>query len=111
MPDVASTDRTQDHNGLRDDEGDIRRAFVEEVSKAIADHNAERMLELAGHLHEADLGALLADQDSYFYVCGLKSMEEGVLLALRDVAQQAGLSWEVLGTALKLQGRLHLETY
>ena len=59
----------------------------------------------------ADLGALLADQDSYFYVCGLKSMEEGVLLALRDVAQQAGLSWEVLGTALKLQGRLHLETY
>ena len=38
-------------------------------------------------------------------------MEEGVLLALRDVAQQAGLSWEVLGTALKLQGRLHLETY
>ena len=63
MPDVASTDRTQDHNGLRDDEGDIRRAFVEEVSKAIADHNAERMLELAGHLHEADLGALLEALD------------------------------------------------
>ena len=59
----------------------------------------------------ADLGALLADPDSYFFVCGLKSMEEGVLLALRDVAQQAGLSWEVLGMALKMQGRLHLETY
>ncbi len=59
----------------------------------------------------SDLGLLLADPDSYFYVCGLKSMEEGVLLALRDVAQQAGLSWEVLGAALKAQGRLHLETY
>ena len=59
----------------------------------------------------ADLGALLKDPNTYFYVCGLKSMEEGVVLALRDVAQQAGLSWEVVGAALKQQGRLHLETY
>ena len=59
----------------------------------------------------ADLGVLLADPDSYFYVCGLKSMEEGVLLALRDVAQQAGLSWDSVGAALQAQGRLHLETY
>ena len=36
----------------------------------------------------ADLGALLQEPDSYFFVCGLKSMAEGVLLALRDVAQQ-----------------------
>jgi len=59
----------------------------------------------------ADLAALLADEDSYFYVCGLKSMEEGVLLALRDIAEQAGLRWETLGEALKRDGRLHLETY
>ncbi len=59
----------------------------------------------------ADLAALLADPDTCFYVCGLKSMEEGVLLALHDVAQQAGLSWETLGATLKAQGRLHLETY
>ena len=59
----------------------------------------------------ADLAALLADPDSYFYVCGLKSMEEGVLLALRDVAQQSGLAWDALAAALKRQGRLHLETY
>ena len=58
-----------------------------------------------------DLAALLADPDSYFYVCGLKSMEDGVLLALRDVAQQAGLSWDSVGAALTVQGRLHLETY
>jgi len=33
------------------------------------------------------------------------------VLALRDVAQQAGLDWETVGAALKKQGRLHLETY
>ena len=59
----------------------------------------------------ADLGPLLKDPSSYFYVCGLKSMEEGVVLALRDVAQQSGLAWETIGTALKKEGRLHLETY
>ena len=59
----------------------------------------------------ADLGALLNDPNTYFYVCGLKSMEEGVVLALQDVAQQSGLSWDTLGAALKAEGRLHLETY
>ena len=59
----------------------------------------------------ADLGALLADANTCWYVCGLKSMEEGVLLALRDVAAQAGLAWDSLATTLKHEGRLHLETY
>jgi benzoyl-CoA 2,3-epoxidase subunit A len=59
----------------------------------------------------ADLAALLADPNAFFYVCGLKAMEEGVALALRDVAQQAGLSWDAIGAALKSEGRLHLETY
>ena len=59
----------------------------------------------------ADLGALLADPDTFFYVCGLKIMEECVVLALRDVAQQAGLSWDAFGAQLKREGRLHLETY
>jgi len=59
----------------------------------------------------ADLALLLADPNTYFYVCGLKSMEEGVVLALRDIAQQAGLDWERLGAELKREGRLHLETY
>jgi len=59
----------------------------------------------------ADLVALLKDGNSHFYVCGLKSMEEGVVLALRDVAQQSGLDWATVGAALKREGRLHLETY
>ncbi len=59
----------------------------------------------------ADLAELLRDPNTYLYICGLKSMEEGVVLALRDVAQQTGLSWETLGAALQREGRLHLETY
>jgi benzoyl-CoA 2,3-dioxygenase component A len=59
----------------------------------------------------ADLAALLQDPATFIYVCGLKSMEEGVVLALRDVAADAGLSWDALGAALQREGRLHLETY
>jgi benzoyl-CoA 2,3-dioxygenase component A len=59
----------------------------------------------------ADLVPLLKDPNTCFYVCGLKSMEEGVVLALRDVATHAGLSWDTVGAALKKEGRLHLETY
>ncbi len=59
----------------------------------------------------ADLALLLADANAHFYVCGLKAMEEGVVLALRDVAQGAGLDWDSVGAALQREGRLHLETY
>jgi benzoyl-CoA 2,3-epoxidase subunit A len=59
----------------------------------------------------ADLAPLLKEPNTYFYVCGLKSMEEGVVLALRDVAEGAGLDWQTIGASLKREGRLHLETY
>lgn len=59
----------------------------------------------------ADVAQLLADPDTHFYVCGLKAMEDGVVLALRDVAEQADLPWADTAAALKAQGRLHLETY
>ena len=59
----------------------------------------------------ADLVPLLKDANTFFYVCGLKSMEEGVVLALRDIATAAGLDWAALGAALQREGRLHLETY
>jgi benzoyl-CoA 2,3-epoxidase subunit A len=58
-----------------------------------------------------DVAALLSDANTYIYVCGLKSMEEGVVQALREVATNAGMSWDTLGTNLKNEGRLHLETY
>ena len=59
----------------------------------------------------ADLVPLLQDPNACFYVCGLKAMEEGVVLALRDIASSAGLNWDSIGAALKRDGRLHLETY
>ena len=59
----------------------------------------------------ADLAALLKDPNTCFYVCGLKSMEEGVVLALRDIANDAGIGWDAIAPVLKREGRLHLETY
>jgi len=59
----------------------------------------------------ADLASLLKDSNTHFYVCGLKSMEEGVVMALRDIANDAGIGWEQIAPVLKREGRLHLETY
>jgi len=59
----------------------------------------------------ADLAPLLADPDAHFHGCGLEAMEEGVVLALRDIAHDAGLDRDRVGAAMKQQGRLHLETY
>jgi benzoyl-CoA 2,3-epoxidase subunit A len=58
-----------------------------------------------------DLAALLQDPNAYFYVCGLKAMEEGVVQALQYISEGAGLKWDNMGQQLKQQGRLHLETY
>ena len=64
------------------------------------------------HERAVDLVPLLSDANSHFYVCGLKAMEEGVVLALRDVAIDAGLDWDgAIGPSFKREGRLHLETY
>jgi benzoyl-CoA 2,3-dioxygenase component A len=59
----------------------------------------------------SQLASLLQDAQSHFYVCGLKSMEEGVLQAMRDIALGAGLDWASVAQDLKQQGRLQLETY
>jgi benzoyl-CoA 2,3-dioxygenase component A len=84
---------------------DINFAFSREAGKP------RRYVQDVMRERAADLGALLTDADSFFYVCGLKAMEDGVVLALRDVALQSGLDWERIAAALKAQGRLHLETY
>ncbi|MEO7338997.1 MAG: benzoyl-CoA 2,3-epoxidase subunit BoxA [Caldimonas sp.] len=63
------------------------------------------------HERAVDLVPLIADPNTHFYVCGLKAMEEGVLLALREVTVAAKLDWDAIAAALKREGRLHLETY
>ena len=59
----------------------------------------------------ADLVPLLQDRNTFFYVCGVKGMEEGAVMALRDAAMRAGMGWNALSASLKEQGRLHIETY
>jgi benzoyl-CoA 2,3-epoxidase subunit A len=59
----------------------------------------------------SDLLPLLQDPNAYFYVCGLKAMEDGVLSAMRDIITNAGLDWEIVGQRMKQERRLHLETY
>ena len=58
-----------------------------------------------------ELATLLQDPQTHFYVCGLKSMEEGVLQAMHDIAVAAGLDWASIVAGLKQEGRLQLETY
>lgn len=57
------------------------------------------------------LAPLLADHNTYIYVCGLKAMEEGVDSALDDVAQSIGLDWQRVRDAMRENGRYHVETY
>jgi len=92
-------------NKLPKDFIDIEFAFSREAGKT------KRYVQDAMRDRAADIAALLKDGNTCFYVCGLKSMEEGVVMALRDIAQSAGLDWEAIGADLKKQGRLHLETY
>jgi benzoyl-CoA 2,3-epoxidase subunit A len=58
-----------------------------------------------------DLAPLLADPDSFFYISGLRGMEEGVVQALQEIALKAGFHWKNLEKVLKRGNRLHLETY
>ena len=92
-------------NNLPKDFIDIEFAFSREAGKP------KRYVQDAMRDRAADIAALLKDPNTFFYVCGLKSMEEGVVMALRDIAQGAGQDWDAIGAALKQQGRLHLETY
>ena len=92
-------------NRLPKDFIDIEFAFSREVGKS------KRYVQDAMRDRAADLAALLKNDNTYFYVCGLKSMEEGVVMALREIAQAAGLNWESTAANLRDKGRLHLETY
>lgn len=71
----------------------------------------KRYVQDAMRERSAILASLLKDGNTHFYVCGLKSMEEGVVMALRDIANDVGIGWDQIAPVLKREGRLHLETY
>ena len=58
-----------------------------------------------------DLAALLRKGSTHLYVCGLKGLEAGVEEALAEIGAAHGLDWPALRTAMREQGRLHVETY
>jgi benzoyl-CoA 2,3-epoxidase subunit A len=63
-------------------------------------------------LEHADLvGEFLRDRHSAIFICGLISMEQGVMDALAKVAQQRGIEWAQLRHELLHEGRLQIETY
>jgi magnesium transporter len=48
-----------DRLSMRDENGEIRREFVEQIARAIDDANAPLLREIVADLHEADLGDLI----------------------------------------------------
>jgi benzoyl-CoA 2,3-dioxygenase component A len=57
------------------------------------------------------VAAMLADDECYIYVCGLKGMEEGVLGAFRDVLGERGQDWDAWWSRSLERARIHIETY
>ncbi len=51
---------------------------------------------------------LLADANTYVYVCGHKQMEQGVEAAFAEIC---GANWNALKQQLRSAGRYHVETY
>ncbi len=61
---------------------------------------------------EEDLIAeMLQDDNTHIYVCGLKTMEDGVEHAFTDIAESFGQQWRTLRDSMREDGRYHVETY
>ncbi|NVN86692.1 MAG: magnesium transporter [Rhodopseudomonas sp.] len=56
---LRAADSLPAHLPMRDEDGDIRSAFVEAISRAIASPDATFLRDIVGELHEADLGDLI----------------------------------------------------
>lgn len=58
-----------------------------------------------------ELWSVLSAENTYFYMCGLKGMEEGIEQALTEVATRHGADWATMRDELKKSKRWHVETY
>jgi benzoyl-CoA 2,3-dioxygenase component A len=59
----------------------------------------------------AKVARLLADGNTYVYICGHKQMEQGVEDAFADLCSSSGRNWAQLREQLRAAGRYHVETY
>lgn len=66
----------------------------------------DRMLKRAD-----DVAALLKDNNTHIYICGLKGMEEGVESSFTQICADNGMDWSEIRSSLKSEGRYHIETY
>ncbi|CAG4883908.1 Benzoyl-CoA oxygenase component A [Georgfuchsia toluolica] len=57
------------------------------------------------------VAAMLADDNCFIYICGLKGMETGVIEAFTDICRARGLDWNTVWLALLNKARFHVETY
>jgi benzoyl-CoA 2,3-dioxygenase component A len=49
--------------------------------------------------------------DTYLFICGVKGMEGGVMEALHEICEGAGIDWQALRARMLAEGRFHVETY
>lgn len=59
----------------------------------------------------AQISALLRDDKTHVYICGLKGMETGVDEAFADACRAASIDWSSLKPRMRESGRYHVETY
>lgn len=55
--------------------------------------------------------ALLKDPKTYFFMCGLRGMEGGIMEGLEAAAQSQGIVWADFLAQLKAEHRWHVEVY
>lgn len=84
---------------------DVELAFSRLAEKP-KEYVQDRMRARAG-----DVAALIQDENTYIYICGLKGMEEGVEQALREICDDHDLDWDGLRKVYRDSGRFHVETY
>lgn len=61
--------------------------------------------------HAEELWALMQDEKTHVYACGLKGMEAGLRECFGPVAARHGESWSGFAKAMKKSNRYHLEVY
>jgi ferredoxin--NADP+ reductase len=61
--------------------------------------------------HAEELWALMQDEKTHTYICGLKGMEDGIDEALSAEASKHGVEWKDYQRQMKRAGRWHVETY
>jgi len=54
---------------------------------------------------------LLKKPQTYFYICGLRGMEAGILEGLKEIAERQGIDWNQFFDTLKSEKRWHVEVY